>query len=225
MTTPIAGTCDASFAAVREAFENNFAEHNEIGGAVNITVNGRTVVDLWGGYATPAKDVAWQDHQLVNAFSVGKGVTAVVAAQCVARGEFAYDSLVTDFWPEFGTHGKEVLTIRDLLGHRAGIPAIRERLPRGAMFDWGLMTASLASERPWWQPGTAHGYHVNTFGFLVGEVIRRATGLTVGQLIQRDIASPLAADIYLGAPAHLHSRMAEFEWPGGPPSEDVPQGM
>jgi CubicO group peptidase (beta-lactamase class C family) len=93
------------------------------------------------------------------------------------------------------------------------------------MFDWGLMTASLASERPWWQPGTAHGYHVNTFGFLVGEVIRRATKLTIGQLIQRDIASPLAADIYLGAPAHLHSRMAEFEWPGGPPSEDVPQGM
>ena len=225
MTTPISGTCDASFVAVREAFENNFAEHNEIGGAVNITVDGRTVVDLWGGFATPAKDLPWLDHQLVNAFSVGKGVTAVVAAQCVARGDFLYDSLVTELWPEFGTYGKETLTIRDLLGHRAGIPAIRDRLPRGAMFDWGLMTASLASERPWWQPGAAHGYHVNTFGFLVGEVIRRATGLTIGQLIQRDIASPLAADIYLGAPAHLHSRMAEFEWPGGPPSEDVPEGM
>ena len=225
MTTPISGTCDARFAAVREAFEYNFAEHNEIGGAVNITVAGRTVVDLWGGFATPAKDVAWQDHQLVNAFSVGKGVTAVIAAQCVARGDFAYDSPVTRFWPEFGAQGKEQLTVRDLLGHRGGIPAIRQRLPPGAMFDWALMTAALASERPWWQPGTAHGYHVNTFGFLVGEVIRRATGLTIGQLIQRDIASPLAADIYLGAPEHLHSRMAEFEWPGGPPSEDVPDGM
>lgn len=217
--------CDASFVAVREAFENNFAQHNEIGGAVHITVGGRTVVDLWGGYSTPSRDRLWHDDQLVNAFSVGKGVTAVVAAQCVARGDFAYDSKVTDFWPEFGNHGKDVLTIRDLLGHRAGIPAIRHRLPRGAMFDWSLMTSALASERPWWSPGAAHGYHVNTFGFLVGEVIRRATGLTVGQLIQRDIASPLAADIHLGAPDHLHTRMADFEWPGGPPSEDVPAGM
>ena len=225
MATPISGSCDASFVAVREAFENNFAEHGEIGGAVHITVDGFSAVDLWAGYATPARDRLWEDHQLVNVFSVGKGVTAVVAAQCVARGDFDYDSLVTDFWPEFGTHGKETLTIKDLLGHRAGIPALRNRLPQGAMFDWAQMTAALATERPWWEPGTAHGYHVNTFGFLVGEVIRRATGLTVGQLIQRDIATALGADIYLGAPQHLHSRMADFEWPGGTPSEDVPEGM
>ena len=225
MTTPTSGTCDASFVAVREAFENNFIEHGEIGAAVHITVDGVSVVDIWAGYSTPAKDRIWQDHQLVNAFSVGKGVTAVIAAQCVARGEFEYETLVTDVWPEFGTQGKEILTIRDLLGHRAGIPALRERLPRGAMFDWLQMTSALATERPWWEPGAAHGYHVNTFGFLIGEVIRRATGTTVGQLIQRDIASPLEADVYLGAPSHLHARMADFEWPGGVPSEDVPVGM
>jgi CubicO group peptidase (beta-lactamase class C family) len=225
MTTPTSGTCDASFVAVREAFENNFIEHGEIGAAVHITVDGVSVVDIWAGYSTPAKDRIWQDHQLVNAFSVGKGITAVIAAQCVARGEFEYETLVTDVWPEFGTQGKEILTIRDLLGHRAGIPALRERLPRGAMFDWLQMTSALATERPWWEPGAAHGYHVNTFGFLIGEVIRRATGTTVGQLIQRDIASPLEADVYLGAPSHLHARMADFEWPGGVPSEDVPVGM
>ena len=225
MNTPISGTCDISFAAVKEAFQNNFAQHGEIGAAVHITVNGKMVVDLWGGFAAPSSDRLWLDHQLVNAFSVGKGVTAVVAAQCVARGDFSYDSLVTDFWPQFASHGKEVLTIRDLLGHRAGIPAVRPRLPRGAMFDWDQMTGALAAERPWWAPGSAHGYHVNTFGFLIGEVIRRATGLTVGQLIQRDIATPLGADIYLGAPRNLHPRMADFEWPGAPPTEDVPDGM
>ena len=225
MTTPISGFCDASFVAIREAFENNFAEHNEIGAAVYITVDGVCVANLWGGYASPSRERLWDDGQLVNAFSVGKGVTAVVAAQCVARGDFTYDDRVATYWPEFGTYGKEILTIRDLLGHRAGIPAVRERLPRGAMFDWSQMTSALATERPWWKPGTAHGYHVNTFGFLVGEVIRRATGSTVGQLIQRDIALPLEADIYLGAPSHLHVRMADFEWPGAAPSEDVPEGM
>ena len=225
MATPTFGSCDTSFVAVRDAFENNFIEHGEIGAAVHITVDGKSVVDIWAGYATPAKDRLWADHQLVNAFSVGKGVTAVVAAQCVARGDFSYESLVTELWPEFGTHGKEILTIGDLLGHRAGVPALRDRLPRGAMFDWAQMTTALAAERPWWPPGTVHGYHVNTFGFLIGEVIRRATGLTVGQLIQRDIATPLAADIYLGASPLLHSRMADFEWPGGAPSEEVPEGM
>jgi CubicO group peptidase (beta-lactamase class C family) len=93
------------------------------------------------------------------------------------------------------------------------------------MMSWSTMTNALATETPWWEPGTAHGYHVNTFGFLVGEVIRRATGMTVGQLIARDIASPLHADIYLGAPTHLHSRMADFEWPGDPMPEEEPPGL
>ena len=114
MATPTFGSCDTSFVAVRDAFENNFIEHGEIGAAVHITVDGKSVVDIWAGYATPAKDRLWADHQLVNAFSVGKGVTAVVAAQCVARGDFSYESLVTELWPEFGTHGKEILTIGDL---------------------------------------------------------------------------------------------------------------
>ena len=190
-----------------------------------ITIAGRTVVDLWGGYADPARTRRWNEDQLVNAFSVGKGITAVVAAQCVARGELSYDTLVSSVWPEFASHGKDSLTFRDLLGHRAGLPAIRPRMAPGSMMQWSTMTTALANERPWWTPGAAHGYHVNTFGFLVGEVIRRATGLTVGQLIARDIALPLNADIYLGAPDHLHGRMAEFEWPGEPMAEEEPPGL
>ena len=180
---------------------------------------------MWGGFADPARTRAWDENQLVNAFSVGKGVTAVVAAQCVARGEITYDTLISSLWPEFGHHGKEVLTFRDLLGHRAGLPAVRNRLAPGSMMQWSTMTDALASEKPWWEPGMAHGYHVNTFGFLVGEVIRRATGLTVGQLIARDIATPLNADIFLGADPSLHSRMADFEWPGDPMPEEEPAGM
>lgn len=115
--------------------------------------------------------------------------------------------------------------MRDLLGHRAGLPAVRPRLAPNAMMHWSTMTEALASEDPWWVPGAKHGYHVNTFGFLVGEVIRRATGLSVGQLIARDIAAPLNADIYLGAPVPLHSRMADFEWPGDPMPEEEPPGL
>lgn len=149
----------------------------------------------------------------------------MVAAQCVARGDLSYDTLVASVWSEFANNGKEQLTFRDLLGHRAGLPAIRPRLAPGAMLQWSTMTDALAAERPWWDPGALHGYHVNTFGFLVGEVIRRATGMTVGQLITRDIAAPLQADIYLGAPVHLHSRMADFEWPGAPMPEEEPPGL
>ena len=149
----------------------------------------------------------------------------MVAAQCVARGDLSYDTLVASVWSEFANNGKEQLTFRDLLGHRTGLPAIRPRLAPGAMLQWSTMTDALAAERPWWDPGALHGYHVNSFGFLVGEVIRRASGMTVGQLITRDIAAPLQADIYLGAPVHLHSRMADFEWPGAPMPEEEPPGL
>lgn len=144
---------------------------------------------------------------------------------CVADGALSYDTVVASLWPEFGCHGKEALTVRDLLGHRAGLPAVRQRLAPNAMLDWQTMTSALAKEIPWWTPGEAHGYHVNTFGFLIGEVLRRATGKTVGQLIAERIATPLHADIYLGAPKALHHRMADFEWPGIPPPETEPEGL
>jgi CubicO group peptidase (beta-lactamase class C family) len=225
MTTPIHGTCDAAFHAVRDAFQNNFIEHGEIGASVSISVNGVNVVDLWGGYSDPQRSNLWQEDQLVNAFSIGKGVTAVVAAQCVAMGLVTYETRVASIWPEFAVNGKEALTLRDLLGHRAGLPAVRTRLPPNAMFDWKKMTEALAAETPWWTAGQEHGYHVNTYGFLVGEVLRRTTGKSVGQLISELIAAPLGAEIYLGTPAHLHSRVADYEWPNDPFPEQEPTGL
>jgi len=225
MPTPIHGKCDEAFLAVRDAFNNNFVEHGEIGASVCITVNGAKVVDLWGGFSNPEKTHLWQEDQLVNAFSIGKGITAVVAAQCVALGFISYDTRVASVWPEFAVNGKEALTLRDLLGHRAGLPAVRTRLPPNAMLNWKLMTESLATETPWWIPGQEHGYHVNTYGFLVGEVLRRTTGKTVGQLISEMIATPLNAEIYLGTPADLHSRIADYEWPSDPFPEEEPTGL
>lgn len=226
LTNPsIHGTCDPAFAAVGAAFANNFAEHGEIGASVCITVDGRRIVDLWGGHADPARTRAWDADQLVNAFSIGKGVTSLVAAQCVARGEFSYDTVVSQVWPEFAQHDKHEVTVRDILGHRCGLPALRLPLPRHAMYDWSLMTETLAGETPWWTLDGAHGYHVNTFGFLIGEVIRRTTGLTVGQLIRKRIAGPLNADIHLGCDDGLHARMAEFEWPGNPVADTPPTGL
>lgn len=225
MAMAINGSCDKAFDLVREAFINNFAEHGEIGASVCITVNGSRVVDLWGGFSEPSRTHAWQEDQIVNVFSIGKGIVAIAAAQCVARGLVSYETTVSSVWPEFSGHHKEMLTLRDLLGHRSGLPAIRHRLPPRAMFDWQLMTQALAVEVPWWVPGDEHGYHVNTYGFLVGEVLRRVSGLTVGQLITRYMAEPLGAEIYLSVPTHLHPRIADFEWPSDPFPEEEPQGL
>lgn len=218
ISTPIFGTCDDNFVAVREAFIKNFVLHNEIGASVCVTVNGRNVVDLWGGYSDTAKQRPWQPDQLVNVFSVGKGITALLAAQCVDRGELRYDQLMTEIWPEFGCHGKEKLRVRDVLGHKAGLPAIRHTLSPTSKYDWQLMTTALAAEEPWWELDDRHGYHVNTFGFLVGELLRRVTGKTVGQLLRERVSQPLEADVYLNVPPTNHHRIAEFDWPY-PPAE------
>ena len=196
-----------------DAFENNFREHNEIGAAVCVSVHGRIVVDLVGGWRDVARTLPWQHDTLVNAFSVGKGLTALAAAILVDRGALSYGTIVSSIWPGFTGGGKESLTFSDVLGHRAGLPAVRRTLPARSMYDWDFMCAELAATEPWWRPGTAHGYHVNSFGFLAGEVMRRATGSGTGELFRRLFNEPLGADVHLGVPLAEHGRIAEFEWP------------
>jgi CubicO group peptidase (beta-lactamase class C family) len=161
----------------------------------------------------------------VNSFSVGKGILSILLAHALSTSQSSVDDVLKTHWPELKESPIGSITIKDLGGHRAGLPALSTTLPEQSLYSWPQMIASLVQQKPWWEPGTSHGYHVNTFGFLVGEVIRRATGLTVGQLIARDIAAPLHADIYLGAPDHLHQRMADFEWPGQPMAEEEPPGL
>ena len=221
----VEGDCDQRFAPVREAFTGNFRERGERGAAVCVMVGGRAVVDLCGGWADLGGTRRWQPDTLVNVFSVGKGLVAVCAARLAGQGRLDPDKAVASYWPQFGAAGKDAITVRQLLSHQAGLPAVRRRLPPGSMFDWPVMTAALAAQEPWWEPGTGHGYHANTFGFLAGEVIRRATGATVGALLHEQVAGPLGADVHIGLPASQHARVAEFAWPGPPPAEVEPAGL
>jgi CubicO group peptidase (beta-lactamase class C family) len=210
---PIEGACDPRFVAVREAFQTNFAERHEVGAAVALSVGGRMVVDLWGGWADAARTAPWRGDTLVNFFSVGKGFSAACALLLVQRGLLELDSPVTRWWPEFGAAGKTEITLRQILSHQAGLPVVRAPLEDGAMLDWDRMVGALAAQTPWWEPGIAHGYHVNTYGYLVGELVRRACGASLGTLLREEIAGPLGADIHIGLPAGEHGRVAEFLWP------------
>jgi CubicO group peptidase (beta-lactamase class C family) len=209
------GTCDPRFQAVADAFADNFATHGEVGAAVCLVVNGKTVVDIWGGWADAAKTQPWTGDTLVNIFSVGKGLTSVCAHRLVGQGRLDLDAPVCRYWPEFAQAGKDDITVRQLLSHQGGLPAVRRPLPSEAMLDWSVMTAALAAQEPWWKPGTGHGYHVNTFGFLVGEVVRRITGRSLGTFFHDEVAGPLGADLYIGLPGSEDHRVAEFLWPAG----------
>lgn len=209
----IEGRCEEHFEGVREALHANFSERGELGAAVCVIVGGRTVVDLWGGYADSEATRPWRRDTLVNAYSVGKGLLAILALRLVDAGEIDLDHPVARDWPEFAARGKDAVTLRDLLCHRAGLPAVRRRLPEGAMYDWSTMCAALAEQEPYWPPGTRHGYHCNTLGFLVGEVIRRRSGRGVGEMLRERVTGPLDAEFYFGLPRDLHGRVAEIDTP------------
>jgi CubicO group peptidase (beta-lactamase class C family) len=208
--TPLGGFCDPRFEPVRQAFAENFETRGEIGASFCLRVSGAVVVDLWGGWQDEARRRPWERDTLVNVFSVGKGVAAVCVARLVGEGRLAYDDPVAKVWPEFAAAGKHAITVRQLLSHQAGLPAVRVPLAAGTVYEWDVMCAALAVQEPWWEPGTAHGYHVNTFGFLVGELVRRVTGASLGTMVRDQIAGPLGADIFIGVPASELHRVADF---------------
>jgi CubicO group peptidase (beta-lactamase class C family) len=218
---PVGGTCDARFSRVRDAFLENFSAHSERGGAVTIALDGRVVVDLWGGWADVARAREWQRDTLVNVFSVGKALCAIAVLRLVEQGKVSLDEPVARIWPEFAGQGKSAITPRMLLSHRAGLPALRAPLPDDAMLDWQQMVAALENETPWWEPNTAHGYHVNTYGFLTGEIVRRADGRTIGRFLHDEVISPLGADLHIGLPASDHARAAEFFGMGSPARPEI----
>lgn len=193
----IQGTCDAAFSAVRDAFAANFAAGLELGSSLSISVDGHNVVDVWGGYLDAARTRPWERDSLVCVFSCTKGVVAIAALWAVAEGLLDLDAPVASVWPSFGAAGKSSIPIRWLLTHQAGLPAFRRRMPLGSLSDWDLMTAALAETEPWWEPGTAHGYHGVTFGHLVGEVLRRTTGRSCGALIGTELAAPLGVELHM----------------------------
>ncbi len=223
MTTAIEvhGACDTRFRAVEEAFVENFATHGEVGAAVAVTVDGRPVVDIWAGHADAARTRPWERDTIVNVYSTTKGMTAICAHRLVDQGRLDLDAPVAKYWPEFAQAGKEKLPVRYLLSHRAGLAGVRDTLPNGSMVKWDVMTEALAKQEPWWEPGTKHGYHALTFGWLVGEVVRRITGKSLGTYFREEIAEPLGLDFHIGTGPEHDSRTAELI-PMPPPQPGEP---
>ena len=211
MDAPISGHCCPEFAAVRAAFAANFAERGEVGGAVCVIKNGETVVDLVGGWVDGARTRSWTHDTLVDFYSVGKALVAISLLQLVDAGRVGLDDPIASVWPEFGFGGKETATVRHALCHRAAVPAIAARLTNDSLWDWEAMTDALAATPAWWEPGTRHSYHTNTYGHLIGEITRRVSGSMPGAAL-RAIAEPLDADVWFGVPDAEQPRCAELLW-------------
>jgi CubicO group peptidase (beta-lactamase class C family) len=202
------GTCDPRFAEVREQFERNFSERDELGASVCVIHEGQAVVDLWGGVADPANGSPWQADTLVVVFSCTKAATALCAHILASRGELDLDAPVRKYWPEFAAEGTEGITPRLLLNHQAGLPGLSEPVTPGDLLDFDLMAARMTRELPRWRPGTRYGYHALTFGWLVGEVVRRVSGETVGSFLRANVTEPLGIDFWIGLPAGDEHRVA-----------------
>lgn len=193
------GYVEPGFEGVREAFENNFVEHGEVGAAAAVYVEGRKVVDLWGG-ATEPDGAPYDESTLQLIFSTTKGITAICANILAQRGELDVDAPVVEYWPEFAAAGKDKVPVRWLLSHKVGLPYVDAPLDLDQVLAWDPVVEALAAQTPIWEPGTAHGYHAVTYGWLVGEVIRRITGKSVGQVVAEELTAPLGLDLWVGLP-------------------------
>jgi len=205
----IQGSCASAFERVRDAFEQNFALRKEVGAAVAVWVDGNLVVNLWGGLADAAGTRPWRQDTLATVLSGTKGLTSTCVHQLAERGEIDLHAPVARYWPEFGQAGKKAITIAMVMSHQSGVIGPQKPMPWQQIADWDLVCERLAAAQPWWEPGTAQGYHMFTFGFILGEVFRRVTGCTVGQYLRTEIAEPLGIDVHIGLPVSEHHRCAD----------------
>jgi CubicO group peptidase (beta-lactamase class C family) len=206
----IHGSCASRFERVRDAFERNFAVRHEIGAAVAAWVDGELVVNLWAGTADAAGTRPWQVDTIATVLSGTKGLTSTCVHQLAERGELDLNAPVARYWPEFAQAGKEDITIAMVMSHRSGVIGPRQRLDWKQVTDWDLVCERLAAAEPWWEPGTAQGYHMTTFGFILGEVFRRVTGRTVGHYLRTEIAEPLGAEVHIGVSRAEQRRCADL---------------
>lgn len=204
------GHCDERFAAVREVFVNNLKGGLDVGASFAATVEGEMVVDLWGGFADEARTRPWARDTIVNVYSTTKTMTALTALLLADRGVLDLHAPVARYWPEFAANGKEGVKVSHLLSHAAGLSGWDTPLRAEELYDWSRICALLAAQKPWWTPGEKVGYHALSQGFLVGEVIRRASGKTVGTVFREEIAGPLGADFHIGLAAEHDARVGEL---------------
>ena len=222
----ISGTCDERFSAVREAFETNFDERGDVGASVAVSLEGESVVDLWGGYKDEAKTEKWEEDTIVNVYSTTKTMAAISALLLADQGEIDFYEPVKTYWPEFAEAGKENVQVRHLMSHTAGLSGMDEPFSGEAFYNWGAVVAALARQGPWWEPGTQSGYHALTQGHLIGEVIRRVTGDSIGTFFREEIAEPLGADFHIGIGKEHFHRICDLIPPEGGIEDQVePDGI
>ena len=209
---PVDGFAQPGFEAVRDVFERNFVDDIEVGASFCAIVDGETVVDLWGGYQDRAGTRPWNADTLVNVYSTTKGIASIAFAALVEDGLIDYDARVSDYWSEFRA-GRTGLTVGQLLSHQSGVCGLRDKVSVADLYDWPRMVERIAAEEPFWEPGTAAGYHAVLWGYLPGELALRATGKSLGTLLAERIAGPLNADVYLGLPTAQHGRVADLIGP------------
>lgn len=206
----IHGYCDKRFGEVRERFARNFELGLEVGASFAATIDGEYVIDLWGGHANEAGTVAWEKDTITNVYSTTKVMTTLCVLILVDRGLLDLDAPVAAYWPEFSQAGKGGIPVRWLLSHSSGLSGFGEPLPLEALYDWERIVKVLERQEPWWEPGTRSGYHAVTFGYLLGELVRRVSGKTPGVFFRDEAAVPLGADFHIGLPAEHEGRVAEM---------------
>lgn len=220
------GFCDDVFKNVRDEFLRNFQDRGEIGASLAIHVDGKPMVDLWGGVADTATGRPWVEDTIAVVFSATKGMAATCLHMLADRGLLDFDEPVASYWPEFGAHGKDGITVSMALSHQAGIPVWQtEDLPDGAFNDFDFVARRLAMEAPVWDPGTAHGYHAVSIGVIEGELVRRITGRTIGTFLHEEVARPLGADVWIGLPESEEGRVAPVYLSEGNPSSPLIQKL
>jgi len=218
---PVSGRCDEQFAPVRQEFVRNFRERGEVGAGLCVLLDGEPVVDLVGGWADGARTRPWRADTLVDVYSVGKAVVGLLVLRLVDAGLVGLEEPVASVWPEFAAAGKGSATVRHALCHRAGVPAIRRPMTDDDLWDFTTMADALAATEPWWEPGTRHAYHTNTYGHLVGGIVHRVTGELPGTVLG-PVADLVGADVHVGLAEADQGRCAEVLWAlgGSPPVVD-----
>ncbi len=205
----IQGQCAGPFEAVRSALEANLASGEELGASVWMNVAGETVIDMWGGHRDAARTVPWDEHTITNVWSTTKTITSLAALMLVDRGELDVFAPVARYWPEFAANGKQDVLVRHVMSHSSGVSGLDQPAVVEDLYDWQKATSRMAAQAPWWEPGTASGYHALNYGHLVGELVRRVSGKPLKQFVAEEIAGPLGADFQIGAAEGDWGRIAD----------------
>ncbi len=224
MTIEVCGYCDDKFSKVKDLLASSVQAGDDLGASFAATVDGEMVVDLWAGTTDEAQTSPWEKDTIVNVYSTTKTMSFLCALVLADRGQLDFDASVATYWPEFAQNGKESIKVWHLMNHAAGLSGLEVPVSTSDMYDWDKITGLLAAQAPWWEPGTATGYHAITQGYLIGEVVKRISGRSLGQFFAEEIAQPLDADFHIGVPEDVFPRIGCLIPPGGGDANPAVQG-